>query len=48
MEFLKNVILIVLIHIIAPILVQYAEKDVAVHCVCVTHHGREETSEGHR
>ena len=48
MDFLKAVLLAVLIHIVAPLVVHYVDSNFPTHCVNQTHGGAEGTGDGHR
>ncbi|WP_233424204.1 hypothetical protein, partial [Pluralibacter gergoviae] len=48
MDFLKAVLLAVLIHIVAPLVVRYVDSNFPTHCVNQTHGGAEGTGDGHR
>ena len=47
MDFLKAVLLAVLIHIVAPLVVRYVDSNFPTHCVNQTH-GDTEGTGGHR
>ena len=47
MDFMKAVVLAVLIHIAAPLVVRYVDSNFPTHCVNQTHGDTEETG-GHR
>ena len=48
MDFLKAVVLAVLIHIFAPLVLRYVDSNFPINCVYETHNGTEETSANHR
>ena len=48
MDFLKAVLLAVLIHILAPLVVRYIEVNFPINSVYETHNGTEGTGDGRR
>ena len=47
MDFMKAVVLVVLIHIVSPLVVRYADSNISTHCAHGAHGGTEGTG-GHR
>ena len=47
MDFMKTVVLVVLIHIVSPLVVRYADSNISTHCAHRAHGGTEGTG-GHR